>query len=217
MAQKKWPWSKAKRDNKQDGQGLQATQASPESMGKQEPASPEAATASPQPPRRKKRSLAYDLATLFLTIVSIALGAVVLFSFVFGLMRVTDPSMEPRFQDGDLVMFYRLDKRYQASDVAVYEYNDLLTCGRVIAVGGDTVNIDSVGLIVNGSYQQEQGITDETTQVADGVTFPLTVPDGAVFLLGDNRDEAVDSRIVGCVPIDHTFGKVMGMFRRRGF
>ena len=172
---------------------------------------------SPAPKRRKKRSLAYDLGMLLLKIAAIAVGAVALFSFIFGLMRVTDPSMEPRFQDGDLVMFYRLDKRYLASDVAVYEYNGLLTCGRVIAVGGDTVNIDSVGLLVNGSYQQEQGITDETTQVADGVTFPLTVPDDAVFLLGDNRDEAVDSRIVGCVPIDHTFGKVMGMFRRRGF
>ena len=165
----------------------------------------------------KRHSLAYDLAMLVLKVAVVVAGAVALFSFVFGLYRVTDPSMEPRFQDGDLVMFYRVDKRYQASDVAVYEYNGYLTCGRVIAVGGDTVNIDSVGLIVNGSYQQEQGITDETTQVADGVTFPLEVPDGAVFLLGDNRDEAVDSRIVGCVPVDHTLGKVMGMFRRRGF
>jgi signal peptidase I len=171
----------------------------------------------PQPPRRKKRSLAYDLFMLLVKIAAVTVGAVALFSFVFGLMRVTDPTMEPRFQDGDLVMFYRLDKQYQASDVTVYEYNGMLTCGRVIAVGGDTVNIDSVGLIVNGSYQQEQGITDETTQVADGVTFPLTVPDDALFLLGDNRDEAVDSRIVGCVPIDNTYGKVMGMFRRRGF
>ena len=179
--------------------------------------SDDATQTAPQQPRRKKRSLAYDLAMLLVKIAAIVAGAVALFSFIFGLMRVTDPSMEPRFQDGDLVMFYRLDKQYLPSDVAVYEYNGLQTCGRVIAVGGDTVNIDSVGLIVNGSYQLEQGITDETTQVADGVTFPLTVPDDALFLLGDNRDEAVDSRIVGCVPIENTFGKVMGMFRRRGF
>ena len=166
---------------------------------------------------KKRNSLAYDLLMLCAQIAAIALGVVVVFSFVFGLMRVTDPSMEPRFLDGDLVMFYRLDKDYAARDVAVFEYKGLLTSGRVVAAGGDTVNIDSRGLLVNGAYQQEQGITDETTQVADGVTFPLTVPEGSVFLLGDNRDEAVDSRIVGCVPTDQTLGKVIGLFRRRGF
>ena len=164
-----------------------------------------------------RNSLAYDLLVLCAQIVSIALGTIVIFSFVFGIMRVTDPSMEPGFRDGDLVLFYRLDKSYQARDVAVFELNGLLTSGRVVAQGGDEVNIDSRGLLVNGAYQQEQGITDETTQVADGVTFPLIVPDGSVFLLGDNRDEATDSRIVGCVPIDQTLGTVIGLFRRRGF
>lgn len=165
----------------------------------------------------RRGSLAYDLITLVAQIAAIALGVIVVFSFVFGIMRVSDRSMEPRFQDGDLTVFYRLDKSYEARDVAVFEYNGLLTSGRVVATAGDTVNIDVRGLLVNGSYQQEEGITDETTQVADGVTFPLTVPEGAVFLLGDNRDEAVDSRIVGCVPVDQTLGKVIGLFRRRGF
>lgn len=165
----------------------------------------------------RRGSLASDLIMLAAQIGAIALGVVVVFSFVFGIMRVTDPSMEPRFQDGDLVMFYRVDKRYKARDVVVFERDGLLTSGRVVAQGGDKVNIDSQGLLVNGAYQQEQGITDETTQVADGVTFPLTVPEGAVFVLGDNRDEAVDSRIVGCVPVDQTLGKVIGLFRRRGF
>lgn len=168
-------------------------------------------------PKPKQPSLAYDLLMLLAQISAVALGAVVIFTFVFGLMRVVDPSMEPRFQDGDLVLFYRIDKNYSARDVVVFENDGFPTTGRVIAVGGDTVNIDSEGLIVNGAYQQEQGIIDETTQVADGVTFPLTVPQGSVFLLGDNRDEAVDSRIVGCVPAEQTLGKVIGLFRRRGF
>ena len=165
----------------------------------------------------QRPSLLHDLLMLAIQVASIALGVVVIFSFVFGVMRVTDPSMEPRFQDGDLVLFYRIGKQYDARDVVVFKRDGLLTSGRVVAQGGDTVNIDSRGLIVNGAYQQEQGIVDETTQVADGVTFPLTVPEGSVFLLGDNRDEAVDSRIVGCVPVDQTLGKVIGLFRRRSF
>ena len=165
----------------------------------------------------RRNSLAYDLIMLLVKIGAIALGIIVVFSFVFGVMRVSDPNMEPNFQDGDLVFFYRIDKRLAARDVVVYERNGFATLGRVVAVGGDTVNIDSRGLIVNAAYQQEQGITAETTQVADGVTFPLTVAEGSVFVLGDNRSEAVDSRIVGCVPVDQTLGKVIGLFRRRGF
>ena len=165
----------------------------------------------------RRNSLAYDLIMLLVKIGVIVLGILVVFSFVFGAMRVSDPNMKPGFQDGDLVLFYRIDKRCAARDVVAYENNGFVTLGRVVAVGGDTVNIDSRGLIVNGAYQQEQGITAETTRVADGVTFPLTVPEGSVFVLGDNRSQAVDSRIVGCIPVDQTLGKVIGLFRRRGF
>lgn len=109
-------------------------------------------------------------------IATIALGAIVVFSFAFGLVRVSDPSMEPRFQDGDPILFHRLDKRYGAQDVAVFEREGRPTTACVIAEGGDTVTIDSHDLIVTGSYQQEPGITDDTTQVPDGVTFPSRYP-----------------------------------------
>ena len=165
----------------------------------------------------RSNPVVWELLLLFAQVLANALGCVVVFAFIFGFMRIEDSSMEPRFQNGDLILFYRLDRGYEPHDVAVFAHEGLMTAGRVVALAGDTVNIDSQGLIVNGSYQQEPGITDDTTQVADGVTFPLTVPDGAVFMLGDNRDEAVDSRIVGCVPEDQTLGKVIGLFRRRGF
>lgn len=169
--------------------------------------------------KRKKpqTSLAYDLTVLLVKIGVIVVAFVVLFTFVFGLFRVSDAYMEPSMKDGDLILYYRLDKRVVASEVVAVEYQGKISAARVIATGGDVVNIDSEGLLVNGAYQQEQGITDETTQVADGVTFPLTVPEGSVFLLGDNRDQAVDSRIYGCIPIEELNGKVMGQFRRRGF
>lgn len=170
---------------------------------------------STQTQTQTRARLMRNIRMLVLEVAVTIVGVVAVFSFVFGLMRVTDPSMDPYCRDGDLLLFSRMDKTYDAGDVAVFEYNGLLTTGRVVAVGGDTVNIDSQGLIVNGAHQVEPGIFDETTQVADGVTFPLTVPQGAVFVLGDNRDEAVDSRIVGCVPKDQTLGTVIGLFRRR--
>ena len=167
--------------------------------------------------RKAAPSLGYELAMLGLKIAVVIGALVALFSFVFGLYRVNDATMEPVFLNGDIVMYYRLDRRCYAGEVVVLPYEGSLTSARVIAVAGDEVDIDTQGLKVNGSYQQEQRISGETTQVADGVTFPLTIPDGCLFLLGDNRTEAVDSRIYGCVSSDDINGKVIGQFRRRGF
>ncbi|MDO5426423.1 MAG: signal peptidase I [Coriobacteriia bacterium] len=98
----------------------------------------------------------------------------------------------------------------------VFWYNNKPNVSRVIALEGDEVNIDSRGLFVNGTRLSEPNITKETTQVKDAVQFPLIVPKGEVFVLGDNRDIAIDSRTFGCVEIEKTEGKVIGLFRHRG-
>ena len=171
----------------------------------------------PAPRQQKPPTLAHDLGMLLVKIAVVVVAVLALFSFVFGLHRVENNYMEPSIKSGDLLLFYRLDRDVTVGEVAVLEYNGHVTTARVIARSGDTVNIDSEGLLINGSHQIEQGITKDTTQVADGVTFPLVVPDNSVFLLGDNRTEAVDSRIYGCVSNDDIWGTVMGQFRRRGF
>lgn len=137
------------------------------------------------------------------------------FSFVFGIFRTGENSMEPAIQDGDLVIYYRLDKDFVASEVAVVKYQDQLLTGRVIAVAGDTVDITDDGLMINGARQHEQKITSKTSRYQDGIEFPVTLKDGQVFLLGDNRTEATDSRIYGPVNIKDIYGKVMTVIRRR--
>lgn len=176
----------------------------------------EQAAATAGKPARKPRTLAEDLLELVVKAAIVVAAVFTLFTFVFGVYRVHDLYMTPSLHDADLVFFYRLDKHYAAAQVVVFENEGQVTCGRVVAVGGDEVNIDSRGLLVNGAYQQEPNITKDTTQVAGGVTFPLVVPEGSVFVLGDNRTAAVDSRIVGCIPTDDTLGLAVGMFRRRG-
>ena len=69
--------------------------------------------------------------------------------------------MYPNIKDGDLVVYYRLDKNYTARDLTVLDYQGSRQVRRVIAVAGDTVDITEDGLLVNGSPQQEPGIYEK--------------------------------------------------------
>ena len=125
--------------------------------------------------------------------------------------------MAPAVKDGDLVIFHRYNKSgYLPQDTVVIEYGGQKQVRRVAAVEGDTVDITEYGLVINGALQQETEIYQRTERYAEGTGFPLTVPEGQIFLLGDNRTRATDSRIYGCVNIEDTLGKVMAVIRRRG-
>ena len=162
------------------------------------------------------RTLAADIAALLFKVSAFAALFVLLFSFVFGAFRYADVSMAPRIVDGDMAIDYRLDKDYAARDAIVFSYGGKRLIGRVIALEGDEVDITADGLVVNGSLQQESDIYGTTTQVSGGVTFPLTVGRGQVFVLGDNREEELDSRTFGCVDIDKTEGTLVALLRTRG-
>ena len=87
---------------------------------------------------------------------------------------------------------------------------------RVVAVAGDTVDITKDGLKINGAEQISQDIYFDTTQFKSGVDFPLTVKEGQVFILGDNRPKASASRIYGCIDLKDIRGKVIAIIRNRG-
>lgn len=139
----------------------------------------------------------------------------IVFSFVFGIIRYEDSSMYPMVKAGDLVVYYRLDKDYVASDTIVLKHEGTYQVRRVIAVAGDTVDITENGLSINGALQNESSIYEETVRYDTDVEFPLTVPEGCVFVLGDSREQSVDSRMYGCVEVKDTIGKVITLIRRR--
>ena len=157
-----------------------------------------------------------DLLLLLLKIASIALVFVLLFTFLFGLIRIQEPWMAPAVKDGDLVVFYRYTKSgYLSRDVVVLEIRGKRQVRRVIATAGDTVDITEDGLLINGALQNEEEIYHKTERYMEGVEFPLTVPEGQVFVLADSRAGVMDSRIYGCVKLEDTLGKVMAVIRRR--
>ena len=185
------------------------TQENPEAQAKPE-VQAKPAKAQPRP------SVLRDMVFLLMKIAVIVIAFVALFTFLFGFERHQEPSMAPSIKDGDLVVFYRYTKiGFLPQDVIVLTHNGQRQVRRVIAIAGDIVDITEDGLKVNGALQQEQDIYLKTERYEDGVYFPLSVPDGYVFVLGDSRPGATDSRIYGPVSIDDTLGKVMAVIRRR--
>ena len=165
---------------------------------------------------REPPAILKDLLFLLVKIVSIVFITVLLFTVLFGIVRYRDPSMAPAIKDGDLVIFHRYTKSgYMPRDVILLKHDGQLQVRRVIATAGDTVDITESGLKINGALQQELEIYRKTERYQDGVEFPLTVPEGQIFVLGDARTDVTDSRIYGCVEIEDTYGKVMTIIRRR--
>ena len=165
---------------------------------------------------RQETTLGEDIFQLLLKIVLIILAVILVFTFMYGMARINDVSMKPAIKDGDLVMYYRLDKRFVSGDIAVFKKDGRTTTGRAVAVAGDTVDITKDGLMINGATQISQDICFDTTQFQNGVDFPITVGEGQIFVLGDNRPEASDSRIYGCINIKDVKGKAIAVIRTRG-
>ena len=119
--------------------------------------------------------------------------------------------MQPTFRDGDVVLFFRMADDFAANEVVVVQYQGEKLLERVVATAGDTVDITEDGLIINDAILREPGAIGETTQFEEGITFPLTVPEGQVFVMGDDRAVSVDSRstAVGCVAKEQVVGRVL--------
>ena len=89
--------------------------------------------------------------------------------------------------------------------------------GRVVAAEGDVVNISDTGsLIVNGTTQGGEILFPTERRENDGMEYPLRVPEGCVYVLGDYRTNTRDSRDFGPIPLEIVEGKVITILRRRG-
>lgn len=163
-------------------------------------------------------SLGSELLLLMIKLALVVGFIATAFFFIFGVFQMPDESMLPALREGDLVVYYHLQKDYKAGDVVVVEEEGKLACRRVVAVAGDTVDLTADGLVINGYLQSEEHIYTPTEPFKGGATFPVQVGQGQVFVLGDNRPQSKDSRWYGLVDIDtSTKGEVMTVVRRRNF
>lgn len=135
----------------------------------------------------------------------------VIFQYVIGIAFVSGTSMTPYLQDGELVVFYRLDKEYQMDDVViVHRSGNVEYIKRVAGRAGDTLEVDEEGkLWRNGEQEKDSCWTGRTDALPDGVAYPYAVPESSYFVLGDNRENSRDSREFGAVKKEEIIGRVI--------
>ena len=158
-----------------------------------------------------------DLYEWVQALVCSVLAVVVIFTFGVRLIGVDGHSMVPTLQHGDrlLVLNSMFYDDYQYGDIVILTKETFLSAPivkRVIAVGGQTVDIDfeSGSVYVDGKLLNEPYINELTFQ-EEGVEFPVVVPEGSIFVMGDNRNHSDDSRNsrLGTVDTRYVIGKAI--------
>ena len=140
---------------------------------------------------------------------------ILIFVFFVRIIGVSGSSMVPTLEDGDQMLVSNVGFTPQKGDIVVLTKDQFLPVPivkRVIATEGDKIdiNFDSGEVSVNGVVLDEPYIAEETFTYYD-VEFPQTVPEGCIFVLGDNRNESTDSRYsqLGMVDTRYVLGKVL--------
>lgn len=145
--------------------------------------------------------------------------AILILSLLFRTGFVDGPSMQTTMMANDRYIVSGLFYTPAVGDIVVFQPQDnnptySLWVKRVIATEGQVIDINGDGKVyIDGVEFNEPYISQETyPKTFSSVTFPLTVPEGYVFLMGDNRGNSTDGRDIGCVDVRRILGKVLFRF-----
>lgn len=143
--------------------------------------------------------------------------------FLFGSYIVDGPSMKPNFHTGERLIVNKIlyDMRTpQRGEVVVFHATpDKDFIKRVIALPGETVKVQGDEVYINGQLLDEPYLKEVVEQAKQSgksyndLNWPESkVPEGAVFVMGDNRSDSTDSRMIGPVAFDKIVGRAEIVF-----
>ena len=140
---------------------------------------------------------------------------VLIFVFIARVIDVVGYSMVPTLDDGDKIIITRLAGDYERGDIVVLRketFREEPIVKRIIAVAGQTVDIDfSQGVVYVDGEALDEPYINELTYAVEDFNEPVEIPEGCVFVMGDNRNNSTDSRTstIGCVDTRYIMGKVI--------
>ncbi len=130
--------------------------------------------------------------------------------FWIPVVQISGASMSPTLSSGDIILA-KPEASYERGDIIAFYFNSGMLAKRVIAVGGDVVNIDEDGVVTVNDMAIEEPYVSELALGQTDLEYPYTVPEDRYFVLGDNRAVSVDSRStsIGTIPHEQIGGKVL--------
>lgn len=148
---------------------------------------------------------------------------VLLFTFVFGVVRVSGDSMNDTLIDNDMLVISHLNYEPEKGDIVIisrnYDNNEQTQSSeplvkRVVATAGDVIDLRDGCVYINDEKIDEEYAKGRTYPCSSNIVYPVTVKEGTVFVLGDNREDSKDSRVDEVFLVDERYilGKVVLRF-----
>lgn len=149
---------------------------------------------------------------LLIPLTLLLVGITLLFYVVFSVTTVVGESMQPNLLEGDKLFLTKGYRSPAHGDIVVFKAHDQMNrpedlVKRVVAIGGDTVEVRGDTAWVNDTQEPDYGVI--RSDAATVRIAPQVIPDGYVFVMGDNRPIALDSRDIGPIPLGAVIGKAV--------